>query len=63
MKRGGILLNVSRGAIWDEKAVYQALQEGRIGAAAGDVLKRNRRRRTIHFCTAKLHRDAAYSGP
>ena len=26
MKRGGILLNVSRGAIWDEKAVYQALQ-------------------------------------
>lgn len=39
MKRGGILLNVSRGAIWDEKAVYQALQEGRIGAAAGDVFE------------------------
>ena len=28
MKRGGILLNVSRGAIWDEKAVYQALAGG-----------------------------------
>ena len=34
-----MLLNVSRGAIWDEKAVYKALKEGRIAAAGADVFE------------------------
>ena len=39
MKRGGIPECFPQ-CIWDEKAfVYQALQEGRIGAAAGDVFE------------------------
>jgi D-3-phosphoglycerate dehydrogenase len=39
MKPTGVLLNVSRGAIWDEKAVYKALKEHRIGAAGADVFE------------------------
>jgi len=39
MKPTAVLLNVSRGAIWDEKAVYKALKEGRIAAAGADVFE------------------------
>jgi D-3-phosphoglycerate dehydrogenase len=39
MKPTGVLLNVSRGAIWDEKAVYKALKEHRIAAAGADVFE------------------------
>lgn len=39
MKATGILLNVSRGPIWDEKAVYDALKEHRIAAAGADTFE------------------------
>ena len=38
MKPNCILINTARGAILDEKALYQALNEKRIAAAALDVL-------------------------
>ncbi len=38
MKSSAYLINTSRGAIIDEKALYQALHEGRIAGAALDVL-------------------------
>jgi len=37
MKPTGILINVSRGPVVDQKALYKALKEGWIGAAALDV--------------------------
>ena len=40
MKPTGILLNVSRGAIWDEEAVYEALKNHKIAAAGTDVYEK-----------------------
>ena len=51
MKPTAVLLNVSRGAIWDEKAVYKALKEGRIAAAGADVFETEPPTRTC-LCSA-----------
>lgn len=39
MRPGGLLINVSRGAVVDTDAVVEALQSGRLSAAALDVLE------------------------
>lgn len=37
MKPGAVLINVARGAIWDEPAVVEALESGHLGGLASDV--------------------------
>jgi len=37
MKRTAYILNLARGPIWDEKALYSALKEGKIAGAGADV--------------------------
>jgi len=37
MKEGGMLINVSRGGVVDEDALFRALKEGRLAGAALDV--------------------------
>lgn len=39
MKKGGWLINVSRGGVVDEEALYQALKEGYLSGAALDVFE------------------------
>ena len=39
MKDGAVVLNMSRGGIVNEKDMYEALKEGRIGGYAADVLE------------------------
>jgi D-3-phosphoglycerate dehydrogenase len=40
MKKGVLLVNCARGGIVNEKDLYQALQEGRVGGAALDVFEK-----------------------
>jgi phosphoglycerate dehydrogenase-like enzyme len=37
MKRGSVLINVARGAVWDEPAVIEALETGHLAGLASDV--------------------------
>ncbi len=37
MKPSACIINLARGPIWDEKALYSALKEGKISGAASDV--------------------------
>jgi D-3-phosphoglycerate dehydrogenase len=37
MKPSAYVINLARGPIWDEKALYVALKEGKIAGAASDV--------------------------
>jgi D-3-phosphoglycerate dehydrogenase len=37
MKPSAFIINLARGPIWDEKALYQVLKEGKIAGAASDV--------------------------
>jgi D-3-phosphoglycerate dehydrogenase len=37
MKPSAYIINLARGPIWDEKALYVALKEGKIAGAASDV--------------------------
>ncbi len=39
MKPRAYIINLARGPIWDEKALYQVLKEGRIAGAASDVFE------------------------
>ena len=39
MKNGAVIINTSRGGIIDEEALYEALKEGKIAAAALDVFE------------------------
>jgi D-3-phosphoglycerate dehydrogenase len=39
MKPSAYIINLARGPIWDEKALYAALREGKIAGAASDVFE------------------------
>ena len=39
MKKDAVLVNIARGTLIDEKALYQAVKDGRLGGAALDVLE------------------------
>ena len=39
MKRGSVLVNIARGSLIDEEALYSAITSGQIAAAGLDVLK------------------------
>ncbi len=39
MKPTAYIINLARGSIWDEKALYQVLKEGRIAGAGADVFE------------------------
>ena len=41
MKKGGFIINTSRGEIINQKALYKALQDGKIAGAALDVLEKD----------------------
>jgi D-3-phosphoglycerate dehydrogenase len=39
MKTSAFIFNLARGPLWDEKALYAALKEGRIAGAGTDVFE------------------------
>jgi D-3-phosphoglycerate dehydrogenase / 2-oxoglutarate reductase len=49
MKRGAGIVNVSRGPVWDEMAVAEALREHRLGGAVCDVYQEQPLRRDHPF--------------
>ena len=49
MKRGAGIVNVSRGAVWDEMAMAEALREGRLRGAVCDVYQEQPLRRDHPF--------------
>jgi D-3-phosphoglycerate dehydrogenase len=51
MKPGAGIVNVSRGPVWDEMAVADALREGRLGGAVCDVYVEQPLRRDHPFLT------------
>ena len=51
MKSAVYLINVSRGPVVDERALYRALAAGRIAGAGSDVLRRSQPRRMTR-CSA-----------
>ncbi len=51
MKPGAAIVNVSRGPVWDEMAVADALREGRLGGAVCDVYVEQPLRRDHPFLT------------
>lgn len=53
MRRGAFFINTSRGGVLDEQALADALNSGRIGGAALDVLKDEPQSRDCPLLTAK----------
>jgi len=53
VKKGAILLNTSRGGLVDEKAIYDALEKGQLGAYGADVVTKEPIESTSYLLKAK----------